>query len=244
MMVPFGITNAPTTFMCLMNSVFSKYLDKLVLVFLDDILIYSKNEEEHEDHLRMTLQLLREHKFYAKLRKCDFYKDKIHYLGHIISGEGISVDPEKIEAIMNWPTPRNVIDVRSFMGPIGYYRRFIEGFSKVTHSITSLQKKGIKFEWTPRCEESFQQLKNLLTSAPILKIADLQKDFVVCTGACNQGLGGYYRRFIEGFSKFAHSITSLQRNGIKFEWTPRCEEIFQQLKNILISAPILTIADP
>ena len=114
---------------------------------------------------------------YARLRKCDFYRDRIQYLGYIISEEGISVDPEKIEAIMNWPTPRNVTDVRSFMGLAGYYRRFIEGFSKVAHSITSLQKKGIKFEWTPRCEESFQQLKNLLTSAPVLKIAKPEKRF-------------------------------------------------------------------
>ena len=129
-MVPFGLTNAPATFMCLMNSVFSKYLDKFVLVFLDGILIYSKNEEEHEEHFRLTLQLLREHHFYAKLSKCDFYKDRIHYLGHIISDEGISVDPKKIKPIMNWPNPRNVIDVRYFMGLARYYRRFIEGFSK------------------------------------------------------------------------------------------------------------------
>ena len=117
---------------------------------------------KHEERLRVALQLMREHKVYAKLSKCDFYKDKIHYLGHIISDEGISVDPEKIEAIMNWPTPRNVADVRSFMGLVGCYRRFIEGFSKVPRSIISLQKNGIKFEWKPRCEERFQQLKNFL----------------------------------------------------------------------------------
>ena len=109
--------------MCLMNSVFSRYLDKFVLVFLDDILVYSKNEVEHEEHLRLTLQLLREHQLYAKLSKCDFYRDRIQYLGHIISEEGISVDPENIEAIMNWPTPRNVTDVIYFMGLAGYYRR-------------------------------------------------------------------------------------------------------------------------
>ena len=102
------------------------------------------------------MQLIRDHKLYAKLSKCGFYKDKIHYLGHIISEEGIYVDPEKIEAIMNWPTPKNVTDVRSFMGFAGYYRRFIEGFSKVAHPITSLQKKKIKFEWTHKCEERFQ----------------------------------------------------------------------------------------
>ena len=143
----------------------------------------------------MELQLLMEHKLYAKLRKCDFYKDKIHYLGHIISKEGISVDPKKIEAIMNWLTPRNVTDVRSFMGLAGHYRRFIGGFSKVSHSITSLQRKGIKFECTQRCEESFQQLKNLLTSAPILKIASPKKEFVVCIDACNQGLGGFLMQY-------------------------------------------------
>ena len=103
----------------------------------------------------MTLQLLREHKMYAKLNKCDFYKDKIHYFSHIIL-DGVFVDPEKIEAIMNWPTPGNVTYVSSFMGLAWYYRRFIEGFSKVAHSITSLQNKGIKFEWAPRCEESFR----------------------------------------------------------------------------------------
>ena len=123
---------------------------------------------------------------YAKLRKCDFYKDIIHYLGHIIAEEGISMDPKKIEAIMNFSIPRNVTNVRYFMGLAGYYMTFIEGFSKVSHSITSLQKKGIHFECTPRCEESFQQLNNLLTSAPILKIAYLEKDLVVCTDACNQ----------------------------------------------------------
>ena len=102
--VPFGLTNAPATFMCLMNSFFSRYLDKFVRVFLYDILIYSKNEEEHEEHLRLTLQLLREYQLYAKLSKCDFYRDRIHYLGHIISDEGIFVDLENIEAIMNWHT--------------------------------------------------------------------------------------------------------------------------------------------
>ena len=119
-MVPFGLTNALATFMCLMNSVFSRYLEKLVLVLLDDTLIYSKNEEENEEHLRLTLQLLRENKLFVKLRKCDFYRYRIHYLGHIISDEGIFVEPKNIEAIMNWTTPINVTDIRSFTGLEGY----------------------------------------------------------------------------------------------------------------------------
>jgi hypothetical protein len=178
--VPFGLTNAPTTFMCLMNSVLNKYLDKFVLVFVDDILVYSKTKEEHEEHLRMVLQVLREHQIYAKFSKCDFFQKEIQYLGHIISTEGVEVDLEKIKAIMDWPTPRNVTEVRYFMGLVGYYKRFIRGFSKIGNPITSLQEKGKKFVWSQECEASFQQLKHLLTNAPVLKIADPENDFLVC----------------------------------------------------------------
>jgi len=139
--VLFGLTNALATFMCLMNGIFRNYLDKFVIVFLDDILIYSKSEEEHEEHLRIALQVLRENQLYAKLSKCSFYQRKIQYLGHIISEEGISVDPSRIEAIKEWPTSRNMTEVRLFMGLAGYYRRFIEGFSRIAHPITSLQRK-------------------------------------------------------------------------------------------------------
>jgi hypothetical protein len=146
--VLFGLSNAPTVFMCLMNGVFRDYLEKFVIVFLDDILVYSKSEEEHEKHLRMVLQVLREHQLYAKLSKCSFYQRQIHYLGHIILEEGIAVDPEKVEGIREWLMPRNVVEFRSFMGPAGYYMRFIFGFSKIAHPITSLQRKKKKFQWT------------------------------------------------------------------------------------------------
>jgi hypothetical protein len=165
--------------MFLMNGVFREYLDKFVIVFLNEILLYSKSEEEHENHLRMVFQVLREHQLYAKLRKFSFYQNKIHYLGHIIFEEGIAVDPENIEAIKGWTTPNNVTEVRSFMGLDGYYRRFIAEFSRIAHPITSLQKKGKKFQWTTECEMSFPQLKQLLTSAPILWIVDPNEDFVV-----------------------------------------------------------------
>jgi hypothetical protein len=145
--VPFGLSNAPVVFMCLMNGVFREYLDKFVIVFLDEILVYSKSEEENEHHFRMVFQALREHQLYAKLRKCSFYQNIIHYLGHIISEEGIVVDPEKIEAIKGWKTPKNVIEVRSFMGLSNYYKRFIVGFSRIIHPITSLQRKRKKFQW-------------------------------------------------------------------------------------------------
>jgi hypothetical protein len=188
--VSFGLSNAPVVFICLINGVFKDYLDKFVIVCLDDLLLYSKSEEEHEQHLRMLLQVLREHQLYAKLSKCSFYQQQIHYLGHIISKDGIDVDPKNIEAITEWSTPNNVMEVRSFMGLSGYYRRFIVGFSRIAHPITSLQRKEHKFQWTKDCEKSFQQLKQLLTSAPILRITDPNEDFVVCTNACKEGLGG------------------------------------------------------
>jgi hypothetical protein len=188
--VSFGLSNAPVVFICLMNGIFREYLDKFVIVFLDDILIYSKSEEEHEQHLRMVLQVLREHQLYAKLSKCSFYHKQIHYLGHIISEEGIAVDPEKIESIRGWSAPKNVSEVRSFMGLASYYMRFIEGFIKIAHPITSLQNKGVKFQWTLDCEKSFQHLKKLLTSDPILRITYPNEDIIVCIDACKEGLGG------------------------------------------------------
>jgi hypothetical protein len=176
--------------MCLMNNVLSKFLDRFVLVFIDDILIYSKNREEHEEHLKLVLQVLREHQLYAKFSKCDFFQKQVHYLGHVISEEGVAVDPNKIKSIMEWPTPKDVSDIRSFMGLAGYYRRFIKDFSKIGCLITALQKKGVKFTWTSECEERFQKLKYLLTHAPVLKIANPDIDFLVCTDACKEGLGG------------------------------------------------------
>jgi hypothetical protein len=128
--VPFGLTNAPGTFMCWMNNVLSEFLDKFVLLFIDDILIYSKNREEHEEHLRLVLQVLREHQLYAKFSKRDFFQKQIHYMGHVISEEGVAVEPDKIRSIMEWPTQKDISDIRSFMGLAGYYRRFIKGFSK------------------------------------------------------------------------------------------------------------------
>jgi len=128
-----------------MNNIFNQYLDKFVVVFIDDILVYSKIKEEHDEHLWTVLQTLRKHKLYAKFDKCDFYQKEIQYLGHVISPWGIVVDPEKIKSIKELSVPKDVVDIWSFMGITGYYRWFIEGFSKIAYPITSLQKKGTKF---------------------------------------------------------------------------------------------------
>ena len=131
LVMPFGLTNAPIEFMNLMNRVFHPYLDQFVVVFIDDILVYSKDAQEHEHHLRIVFQTLRENQLFAKLSKCDFWLKEVSFLGHIVSVEGIRVDPVKIEVVMSWKPPRNVTEVRGFLGLAGYYRRFVQGFSVV-----------------------------------------------------------------------------------------------------------------
>ena len=136
LVMPFGLTNAPTAFMDLMNRVFHKYIDRFVIVFIDDILIFSKSMEEHEEHLRIVFQILREKKLYAKFKKCEFLLDQVVFLGHVISEARISIDPSKVEAMVDWTRPTNVNEIRSFLGLVGYYRRFVEGFSCIVAPLT------------------------------------------------------------------------------------------------------------
>ena len=185
----FGLTNAPAYFMNLMNKVFMEELDKFVVVFIDDILIYSTSIQEHEQHLRVVLEKLRAHKLYAKFSKCEFWLEKVAFLGHILTVEGVAVDPEKVEAVSNWQQPTNVSEIRSFLGLAGYYRRFIEGFSKIARPMTELLRKDKKFTWTESCERSFQELKRRLTTAPVLTLPDIHRDFVIYCDASRRGLG-------------------------------------------------------
>jgi hypothetical protein len=168
LVMSFGLTNAPAHFTYLMNSVFMPELDKFVVVFIDDILIYSKNEEEHAKHLWIVLTCLREHQLYAKFSKCAFWLEEIQFLGHVLSANGIVVDPSKVKNILEWEPPTIVHQVRSFLGLAGYYRRFIPDFSKIVKPITSLLKNDTKFNWSSRCNEAFEQLKVLLTTTLVL----------------------------------------------------------------------------
>lgn len=166
----FGVCNAPRVFMDLMNKVFSVYLDKFVVIFIDDILVYSKKDEEHEEHLRIVLQTLRQEQLYARLSKCDFWMKNISYLGHVISGDGISVDPQKVQAVKEMSAPTDAKEVRSFVGMAGYYRRFVKDFSKIAAPLSQLTRKGQPFVWTEECQATFEELKNRLISAPILNL--------------------------------------------------------------------------
>ncbi|CAJ2638227.1 unnamed protein product [Trifolium pratense] len=188
--MPFGVTNAPGVFMEYMNRIFHSFLDRFVVVFIDDILIYSKSEEEHEEHLRIVLQVLKEKKLYAKLSKCEFWMKEVSFLGHIISSGGIAVDPAKVDAVSQWGTPESVSEIRSFLGLAGYYRRFIEGFSKLALPLTKLTRKDQAFVWDGICEKSFQELKRRLTTAPVLILPDAKESFVVYCDASKLGLGG------------------------------------------------------
>ena len=151
--MPFGLTNAPAAFMDLMHKVFQPYLDQFVVVFVDDILIYSQSEWEHEYHLRIVLQLFRDHQLYSKFSKYEFWLTEVRFLGHVVLASGVSVDPEKVEAVMSWERPKSVFEIRSFLGLAGYYRRFIEDFYMIAAPMTRLTQKGVKFEWEDRCEE-------------------------------------------------------------------------------------------
>ena len=187
--MPFGLTNASTTFMDLMNRVFHHYLDQFIVVFIDDILVYSKDAQEHEHHLRIVLQILRENKLFAKLSKCDFWLKEVSFLGHIVSSEGIRVDPVKIEAVMNWKPPRNVTEVRSFLGLAGYYRRFVQGFSIIASSLTRLLWKWVKFEWDGKCQSSFERLKEILVEALVLIQPTMGRDSTVYSNVSRRSLG-------------------------------------------------------
>ena len=188
--MPFGLTNAPSVFQRLMNKIFAAELGVSILVYLDDILVFSETIEEHWQHLRNALARLREHRLYARVHKCTFLRNEVEYLGFDISEAGIKPSASKVEAIVNWPIPQTVRDVRSFLGLCSFYRRFVRGFSNIAAPLTELTKEKKAWAWDSDCELAFTQLKVAMTTAPTLLFPDFSKSFTLTTDASLVAVGG------------------------------------------------------
>jgi len=187
--LPFGLTNAPATFQGMMNDLFREYLDDFVNVYIDDIVIFSKSRKEHLEHLHKVLEILRRNKLYGKLSKCEFFKRDMEFLGHIVSQEGIKVDPKKTKVVEEWLTPKTIHDVRSFLGMTNYYRKFIQDYAQIIGPLTKLLRKDVNWEWKHDQKKAFAQLKNKLISAPVLRKPDFQLSFTLTTDASDVAIG-------------------------------------------------------
>jgi hypothetical protein len=189
MVMPFGLSNAPSTFMRLMNHVLRRYIGLFVVVYFDNILVYSKTFDDHVKHLRVVFETLRDSKLYVKLTKCYFYKESVGFLGYIISSKGVKVNDEKIEAIQDWPKPASIADVRSFHGLASFYRQFVKDFSSIVAPMTECSKKGNEFRWSEDAENAFELIKEKLCIALVLALPDFAKTFKIECDASKVGIG-------------------------------------------------------
>ncbi|GKC79481.1 putative reverse transcriptase domain-containing protein, partial [Tanacetum coccineum] len=226
--MPFGLTNAPAIFMDLMNHVCKPYLNKFVIVFIDDILIYSNSEEEHEVHLKTILDLLEKEKLYAKFSKCELWLKEVQFLGHVVNHDGIHMDPSKVESVKNWKTPESPTEIRSFLGLAGYYRRFIENFSKIAKPLTLLTQKNKAYVWGDKQDEAFQILTEKLCNAPVLALPNGPDNFVVYCDAPKQGFRSVLMQRGKVIAYASRQLKKHEKNYIthdleleRFEYTPK-----------------------
>ncbi|GJP56055.1 hypothetical protein CLOM_g15120 [Closterium sp. NIES-68] len=189
LVMPFGLTNAPAMFQAEMNHILRPLLDECVVVYLDDILVYSHDMQQHVEHLRRVFEILQRERIYVKLSKSDFALEKVQFLGHIVSAQGVHVDPKKIEAVRTWKSPENVKELQQFLGFANYYNRFVPQYAKITAPLTNLLKKNTPYKWGPQYQEAVEKLKQALTSAPVLILPDPERDYVIEADASDQAVG-------------------------------------------------------
>ena len=208
LVMPFGLPNAPTTFQALMNDVLRPHLRQFVLVFFDDILVYNASWSEHVRHVRVVLELMREHQLFLKRSKCSFGEESVTYLGHVISIDGVAMDNQKGMAVVDWPVPRRVRAVRGFLGLAGYYRKFIRDFSIIAAPLTALRKKD-GFLWSEEATHAFTRLKTALTTAPVLQLPDFTVPFIVECDASGSGFGAVLHQGAGPIAYFSRPIALL-----------------------------------
>ena len=217
LVMPFGLCNALATFQRLMNQVFATEINQFILVYLDDILIFSESVEEHWEHLRRALGRLREARLYGRVHKCEFLKTRMEYLSYEVSEKGIHASPEKVKAVVNWPRPQSVHDVRSFLGLASYYRQFIHGFSQVAGPLTELTRSKAKWRWDKAQENSFLALKIALATAPVLRLPDFDHQFVVTTDASDVAIGAIVQQDVGmGLQPIAFASRKLQQAEVRY----------------------------
>lgn len=235
--MPFGLCNAPSTFEATMNDLFLPYLRKFVLVFFDDILIFSKTFTDHLNYLDVVFRILHEGKFFLKQSKCGFAQRTIEYLGHIVSEKGVVAEPSKIQAMVDWPTPSSLKSLRGFLGLTGFYKRFIKNYAiknyaAIAAPLTQLLRKD-NFHWKPEAQAAFEQLKNTMVQAPVLALPDFTLPFVLETDASGTGMGAilmqqnhpiayfskqFCPKLLRSYIRELHAITAAVKNGVNIFW--------------------------
>ena len=252
LVMPFGLCNAPATFQHFINDVFRDLLDQFVIAYLDDILIFSDNLEEHRKHVCIVFERLRQNRLYIKLEKCEFEQTQIQFLGYIISPDGVGMDPEKIKAVVDWPAPGNIKEIQRFVGFANFYRKFIRNFSKVIAPITQLTKKGVPFVWSSEAQAAFGKLKTLFTSAPVLVHPNPELPFIVEVDASNSAVGAILsqrhgeKMQLHPCAYFSRIMSSAEKNyDIGNKELLAIKEAFSEWRHLLEGAkhPVTVLTD-